>query len=75
MTKKTVTVTITQTFTLQDATGPNLRDLPFEVLDPDGDRAAYVSGELEVRDMIGDVVDELLGDGSTFNLDIRFEDA
>jgi len=53
-------------FTVQDATGPNLKELVFEVIDSDGDRLAYVSSIDEAADTIRDTIDE----HGVFNVDV-----
>ena len=51
------TYTVTITFTVKPATGPNINNHPLELIDADGDRIAYIAHEddveLEIRMLTG----------------------
>jgi len=50
-------LTATAIFIVKDATGPNHDGLELEVIDPEGDRLAYVESLDAAADLIGNLTD------------------
>ena len=46
-------------FTVQPAAGQNLDNKPLELLDPDGDRQAYVDNNQEAVNIVNKLMDEV----------------